>query len=219
MGEPKSIFATFGWTETPVISAILRYGLKEGDKIFLILPEWRDERSDAAIRDLKSFISSTKGVDVQEIRVNLEDFASSVSRIRRAIEDERGRKCIVNLSGGMRALVLSTYIAASVANHPNLSLELETENRRMRIEVPKLSVRDLSNTKLSRRMIQTMRKLLSGPKRSPDLRRELGISSSSFHRIQEELEKRGYIERRKVGKAYLISLTPRGRLILEFMGG
>lgn len=215
----KSIFVTFGWTESPIISAILRYGIKEGDHIFLILPERRDERSDAAIRDLKTFVSNyVKDVVISELRIDINNSITAIQKLKKMIERERGGGCIVNLSGGMRILVLLTYIAACLADHPSIVLELETEDKRALVEIPRLKLAELSKLDgLPWPTKEIIRELLTGPMRAPELRKKIGASPSTFHRAQTELLKLNYIEVRREGRACVLYLTRHGRMIAELL--
>lgn len=217
----KTIFVTFGWTESPAISSILRHGLSGGDRITLITLERRDERSEAALRDLKAFITNyARDIEISELRVNVDDPVTSIFKLKRALEEEKGRKCIVNLSGGMRAIVLFTYIASLLTEHPDVTVELETEDKRAVIEVPKLKLTDLIEVeKLSHLSREIMKELLVGPLKATELREKLKAVPSTFHYAQEELLKRGYIVRERKDKTYILRLTPRGKLLAKLLEG
>lgn len=213
----RTIFATFGWTEAPVISSILRYGLKKGDRIKLITPTREDERSVAALRDLKKFIENyIKEVEVITLRIDVENFMDGVLKLKKEIESEVGREVIINLSGGMRVLVLMAYIAASLSDLQNLLIELETEDRKVLSRVPKLRVEELARLKtLPWPTHRVMLELTRGPMNAAELRRRLNIPASTFHRTIEELVSKGYVIKEKTGKTFILSLTEHGRLISE----
>ncbi|MEM0235744.1 MAG: CRISPR-associated CARF protein Csa3 [Thermosphaera sp.] len=215
----KTIMATFGWTEASVISSILRHGLGNGDKILLVMPERRDERSEAALRDLKAFITThLKNVEISELRISVDNPATSIYKLKRAIEAERGRRCIINLSGGMRAVVVFTYIAALLAEHPDIIVELETEDRKTVIEVPKVRLADFIEVeKLPQRAKEIMRKLLQGPLDVVTLRKDLNVPASTLHYAQMKLLERNYIMREKKGKTFILKLTPSGELLARLM--
>jgi len=215
----KTVLATFGWTETPVISSILRHGLSDGDKILLITPERRDERSEAALRDLKAFITThLKNVEISELRISIDDPATSIYKLKRTIEDGRGRKCIINLSGGMRVVVLFTYIAVLLAEHPDIVVELETEDRKTVVEVPKVRLTDFIEVKkLPQLAREIMKQLLQGPLDMATLRKDLKVPASTFHNAQMKLLERGYIMREKKGKTFILRLTPSGELLARLI--
>jgi len=216
----KTIFVTFGWTEAPIISSILRYGLSEGDKIVVILPEQRDERSQIALRDLKSFILGyAKNIEINEMHISLEDPVDSIARLKNAIESERGRKCIVNLSGGMRAIVILTYLATLFAGHPEITIELETEDRKRVIELPEIRPEDLREFReLPSLTKEIIKHLLSGPIEASILRKKFNIPPSSFHNIQVKLVRMGYIEQERISKFIVLKLTSRGKLLAKLAG-
>ncbi|MEM4488614.1 MAG: CRISPR-associated CARF protein Csa3 [Desulfurococcaceae archaeon] len=217
----KTVLATFGWTEASVISSILRHGLSNGDKILLIMPERRDERSEAALRDLKAFITThLKNIGISELRITIDNPATSIYELKRAIEAERDRKCIINLSGGMRAVVVFTYIAALLAEHPNIVVELETEDRKTVIEVPKMRLADFIEVKkLPQLAKEIMKKLLRGPLDVATLRKDLNAPTSTLYYAQMKLLERGYIMREKKGKTFILKLTPFGELLARLMEG
>jgi len=215
----KTVLATFGWTEASVISSILRHGLSDGDKILLIMPERRDERSEAALRDLKAFITThLKNTEISELRISIDNPVISIYKLKRVIEDERGRRCIVNLSGGMRAAVLLTYIAALLAEHPDTIVELETEDRKMIVEVPKIRLTDFIEVKkLPQLAREIMRQLLRGPLDVATLRKDLNVPASTLYNAQMKLLERGYITREKKGKTFILRLTSSGELLARLM--
>ncbi|MEM4482119.1 MAG: CRISPR-associated CARF protein Csa3 [Archaeoglobaceae archaeon] len=214
----KTVIATFGWTEASVISSILRHGLSDGDKIILVMPERRDERSEAALRDLKTFITThLKNIEISELRISIDNPVTSIYKLKRTIEDESGR-CIVNLSGGMRAVVLFTYIATLLADHPDIVVELETEDRKMVIEVPKVKLTDFIEVKkLPHLAKEIMRQLLRGPLDVANLRKCLNVPASTLHNAQMKLLERGYITREKSGKTFILRLTPSGELLARLI--
>jgi CRISPR locus-related DNA-binding protein len=217
----KTLFVTFGWTEAPVISSILHYGLSEGDKIVVILPEQRDERSQVALHDLKSFILGyAKDIEINEMYISLEDPIDSITKLKNAIESERGRKCIVNLSGGMRAIVILAYLATLFAEHPEITIELETEDRKRVIELPEIRPEDLREFReLPSLAKEIIKHLLSGPVEASILRKKFNLPPSSFHNIQMKLVQMGYIKRERVNKFIVLKLTSRGKLLAKLAGG
>lgn len=215
----KTVFVTFGWTEIPVISSILRYGLNEGDRIVVILPEYRDERSQRALNDLETFISNyVKNVEITKVYINLEDIADSIYKLKSCIENEKGRKCIVNLSGGMRSIVIITYIATILAKHPDIMVELETEDRKRIIEIPEIKPEDLRKfEELSYLAKEIIKELLFGPLEAAVLRKKLNAAASSFHNAQMKLVEMGYIEREKKNKSSILKLTTRGKILAKLL--
>lgn len=215
----KTMLVTFGWTESPAISSILRHGLSDGDKVVLITLERRDERSESALRDLKTFITNyVKNVKISELRVSVDNPATSIFELKKAIENEKGRKCIINLSGGMRVIVLFTYIAVLLAEHSDTVVELETEDRRTVVEVPKLRLADLIEVKrLPYLAKEIMKQLLTGPLKATTLRKKLNVPASTFHNAQIKLLERGYITREKEDKTFTLRLTSLGKLLARLM--
>ncbi|MEM0010519.1 MAG: hypothetical protein QXT84_02365, partial [Candidatus Bathyarchaeia archaeon] len=127
----KTFIATIGWTEWPIASAITKHGLYEGDKIILLSPEKKDERSMAAVNEVKHFVSKfVPFVEVSEVSVPVHSPSDAILLLARLfIKESSSRDLIVNLSGGMRILVLETLIALTLIHIENLVLELQTEDK------------------------------------------------------------------------------------------
>ncbi|MCS7368050.1 MAG: CRISPR-associated CARF protein Csa3 [archaeon YNP-WB-062] len=212
----KCIIATFGWTEQFVLSSILKHGIKAGDKIILLIPAKRDEKSEAILRDFEQFLSKYgEGIKLENKRVPLQSFEEavvSISETLRNILSEGYDRLIINLSGGMRILILAAYVAAFLTCPRDIVIELETEDRERGYIVPNFSIKELIKLKdIERRILE---KLDKGIKSTPELLRELNIPRSTLHKHLKELEKNGLLTLKKNGRALTLNITALGKLTL-----
>jgi len=211
---PKSIIVTFGWTETPVIGAAVRHGLEPGDRIILLKPADSDERSERAINDLRVFLRNIPGIELIEREVDVSDFVSTIMSIKKIIENEKiGRDIIVNLSGGMRILVLATYLVSLFMK--NVNVEIESENRKVRLMLPSIDMIQVSRLKSNHIRLLSLLGLFGGTCLVKDLINASKMSRSTFYAHTKDLKKMGLIER--VSKRGILKITDKGILLVTLL--
>jgi CRISPR-associated protein Csa3 len=211
----RTFIATIGWTEWPIASALLKHGLSKGDKIILFSPEKKDERSREAINEVKSFVSRfAPDVDVSDIPVPVHDPAEAITILAKQISGEakEGRKLIVNLSGGMRALVVEVLLALTLLRIDDLALEIRTEDK-VDLNIPKVWE---PHPDLTREEIEVLKMLARGGSLSlSDIAKKLRISVATTHRILRRMEDGGALISKRIGKERIAELTPKGEIISE----
>lgn len=210
---PKCLITTFGWTEQFVLSSILRYGLNKGDEIVLLIPDLKDEKSEAIIKDFSSFLRKySEGIELRVERIPIDNFSSAVTRIARVIKRVKSKgECIFNLSGGMRILILATYTAILLLCPRNVKIEVETEDRKKVFEIPNISVESL--IKLSDIDRKIIKSISVKERTSSELIRELAIPTSTFHKHIKKLEKTGLLKITRKGRKLVIKSTDLGRIL------
>lgn len=208
----KYLIATFGWTEQFVLSSILKYGLSPQDRILLLIPDRKDEKSEIILRDFESFLKKySKEVSLCIKKISLESFNEAVKKISEILIEALSSKpdqLIVNLSGGMRALILATYIALQLISPKNLVIELETEDRSKNYLLPNLPYKML--VKLSKIKEKILLLLTIRPQNTVELLRELRIPRSTLHKHLKELNSLELISLERRGKTLYASLTQLG---------
>ena len=163
------------------------------------------------LREMLHVISGGE-IFFEHIHVPVKDFAEAVRILRELIEKEALKNNVyINLSGGMRILVLETYTASLLirAKGINVSftdLELEGSAGVVRL-TPLIFPRKFSNTKhkimteLNRRKTKTeMREISKGT----------GLSISTVSRTLRELASEGLVRLSKEGKKVLAEITDQG---------
>lgn len=216
--QMKTFVATIGWTEWPIASAIIKHGLSKGDRIILLSPEKKDERSRAAVNEVKHFVSKfVPFVEVSEVSVPIYSPSDAVPLLARLFAKEGSNAdLIVNLSGGMRILVIEALMALMLVNVKNLVLELQTEDK---VDVQLLilwkPMGDLSPPAKKALKILGER----GPVSLSDLASNLRVSVATAHRLLKSLEENNTVSSKKVGKERIMELTPKGRILLSVTSG
>lgn len=112
----RVLVATVGWTVERVWSALLSVGVSGGDRVFLVNSLPREERSEAAMGELRGRIEGLGvGAGVYEVWLDpREGFPRSVARLRSLPEDCGGCRAVYLAVGGLRWLVLAAAFAAVV---------------------------------------------------------------------------------------------------------
>ena len=214
----KTFVATIGWTEWPIASAIIKHGLSKEDKIILLSPDKKDDRSRIAIKEVENFVSKfVPYVKVSEVSVPVHIPTEAISLIAKLVSGEgRGRDLIVNLSGGMRILVLETLLALTLIHVDSLVLELQTEDK-VDLQLPVIwtpAENLLLEAKKALKMLGER-----GPVSLSDLANGLRLSVTTAYRLFKGLEANSIVCSKKVGKERIIELTPKGRILLSVVGG
>ena len=208
----RTFITTVGWTEWHIASALLKHGLSKGDKIILFSPEKRDERSREAINEVKSFVSKfAPGVDVSDVSVPVHNPVEAIVFLAKKIGSEAGdgRRLIVNLSGGMRILVIEVLLALTLLEVKNLELEIRTEDK-VDLSIPKIWRKQPTP---SREEITVLRVLSESRDVSlSDMAKRLRVSPATMHRILRRMEEEEFIETKKIGREKIAELTLKGEV-------
>lgn len=215
MDGKKTFIITLGWTEAPALSSLTKYGLGEGDKILVIIPNWEDKGVVTTLTNLKAIIEKiSPNIQIEKLQVDVKSFENSVTQISKKIIDEgkKGRKIIFNLSGGMRALILEAFLAAMLSGIKDISIELQSENRAFTIEIPILSAQLSKLSKIEKIIVNSIKKRSNS---ISELAKQLGKPISSIYRAAINLEKRGLIETIKEKRKRYLQLTSIGKLLAE----
>jgi CRISPR-associated protein Csa3 len=209
----KSFIITLGWTESPALTSLTKHGLAEGDTIILLTPDWRDEGVMATISNLKAIVGNiSQKIVLEELPVPIARFEEAVGVILKRLSKERaeGRKLIVNLSGGMRILIIEALIAVMTSGVKDTIIEVQSEDKRMTVEIPYLWEYTPS---LSHPQMTILKALINKPSSVSELAKIHGLPLSTTYRLILKLEGTGLIITEKVGRERVSRPTLRGKLV------
>lgn len=200
-----TLIATLGFDERFCYRAILRHGIKEGDEIVLITAEIV-EKVEKAFEWIKKLVqtSFSDKVVVRIIQIDVRSFEKSIKTILDTLDSAEGR-IIVNLSGGMRALVIIMLIACIMRPKKDMSIEIETEDLSSLLTVPK-ELLQLIKESPSIIHLEILKIVKNGIKKAESISKELKRDASTVRRHLAELEKVGLIKVEK-RKPLIVSLT------------
>ncbi len=205
---------TLGYTEWPVVSSLVKHGLESGDRIVTIVPLKSDARSAAAIQEIRNFLSKfSPGVSLEVLTVDVIKFEQAVATVLKRLfkEKKEGRNVIVNLSGGMRILILETYTALLLSGSAAVS-EIVTEDKQ------ELALPSLSTVSVLSLLKESDLRVLEAAKNSESvvaLAKTARLPLATAYRRVVALEKMGLLATVKRDRVRTVSLTALGRVILE----
>lgn len=189
-----ALIATLGFDEKFCYRAILRHGIKEGDKIVLFTAEV-NERVLKAYEWIKKLVrtSFASEVEVKLIQLDISNLENSIKRFLDEIRSLGDSKIIVNLSGGMRALVVIVLLGCIMLRRKNLEIEIETEDFSNVIVIQETLI-SLVGSEINTEKLEVLKLVKDGYRDVRSISKELRKDSSTVRRHLSDLEKMGLIE-------------------------
>jgi CRISPR locus-related DNA-binding protein len=212
------IAVTSGFDEKFAIRALMRHPPSDRTRVVVLLPEeGQDERVERGLSVLNDFVKryvNEEGVEL--MKVPIWDFHGSVLTLARAFRSWAERPIILNLSGGMRLLVVEALCAALISRVP-MTIEVESEDGKA---LAAFITNDLSFPEIDELDRRIMESLARGVRTLGLLSEELGIYKPTVWRRLRRLERAGMVKlsqgkRREV----VVSLTERGQIYSELLSG
>ncbi len=209
-----ALILTLGFDEKFCYRAILRHGIKEGDKIILLTAGLVD-RVKKAYEWIKTFVERSYDVEVRLIQIDVKDFIKAIRDVMNTLDEFKDYNLIVNLSGGMRALAITVLLALMIKSMRNVRLEIELEDFSGLIEIPQnlLRIHEIRQN-LTEEKIEILKLIAQGLRDVKSLSKTLKRDVSTIRRHISSLEELGLIvvERRKPLE---VKTTELADLILE----
>jgi len=217
----KTFVSTLGFTESLVLAPIVKLGLNRDDRLIILVPSGLgdEDRTENTLRKLRDMLNAICGdsFDMRTVSVPVDDFAEAVRTVRKIIIDEaeaESRTVYVNISGGMRALVIEAYTATLLARtlRGNIAFtELELEGSAGSVKIIPVT--------FPKRFTETKRRILkelageTAPLGMKELAERTGLSLPTLSRNLREMMRDGLVELRKEGKRILAHITKEGRIL------
>ena len=217
----KTFVSTLGFTESLVLAPIIKLGLNRDDKLIILIPSGLggEDRTENTLRKLRDMLNAISGgsFNMQTVSIPVDDFAEAVRMIRRIIIREaelKNRTVYVNVSGGMRALVIEAYTATLIArtirrNITFTELELEGSAGSLKI-IPITFPKQFTETK--RRILKELAKEET-PTGMRELAERTNLSLPTLSRNLREMAKDHLIELKKERRRILAKITKEGKIL------
>ncbi len=173
----RTYVITLGYDEKFALRFLLRHPVEEGDKVYIVMPEGGDEKVLNAFRNLNKLVDGVKPIEL-----NLDRPVEEVSRISRLLAEETSGDLFLCLSGGMRAVVVITLLAAQKLVRETTRrawLEIEFENLSGYMRMP-LNVITLPRNERYLKILKAIREL--GKTSIRNLSLSTGIPITTVHR-------------------------------------
>jgi len=210
----KTIIITFGFDEKFAIRGLLRNGLNYGDKVLVFTAKPIIDKVERALHILEEFVSKYyRGVTFKVVSVNVQDFNSAILQIGRTLREEAEGEKIINLSGGMRSLIIETLAAVLIMGMEG-EVEVELENFEGVIKFP------LNIIKVKPPLSEEFKKILNtlieeGGLSISELSRRLNVAKSTIHRRIKILKEMGLVETEYERKRLMCSATSIAKLFIS----
>jgi len=211
---PKALISTLGFDEKFCYRAVLRHGIREGDKIILVTAKLV-EKVLKAFDQVRSFVTTSYGdkVSIKVVELDPNDIVSSVKRMINEIKMLDDYEIIVNLSGGMRVLIFIVLLALMLSRVKISKMEMELEDFSGVVELsPALLEIPRMIAELSEEKLEILKLIREGIDDVNSLALRLKKDESTIRRHLSDLEDLSLIivERRKPMK---VKLSPVAELM------
>jgi CRISPR locus-related DNA-binding protein len=210
----KALVTTIGFDERFVVRALIRY-LENIDHFIGILSTPIEQRALQAISNIKNFIDkyvvdSGKRLAYEFIEIDITDPYEAIARLKRIFTSNN--EYIINLSGGMRALTIVTFIAFIISRaRGEIEIELENLQGRISIDPRIITAGPLSSDE--EKIVNTIKKL--GRATYRDIMKETGIPRATLFKHLSSLRSRGVIDQQREGRNTYYMLTNIGRSLSD----
>lgn len=191
----KCVMMSFGFDSSVMLRAYSEYDLESEDKVVLVVPMEENARSDSAVKDVESFLSSlrSRGVDIglDILKVNANDIEESVTRIVDFL-GQTDRPCYLEATGGVRSICVALTIVGTLLNTEVSGFRTinEANGQIISVSLPCFDYK-ISNTK--KEILNSL--LREGSATTKHLSTNLGRDVSTINRHLSELEKQFLVER------------------------
>jgi CRISPR locus-related DNA-binding protein len=210
----RALVTTIGFDERFVVRALIRY-LENIDHFIGILSTPIEQRALQAISNIKNFIDkyvvdSGKRLAYEFIEIDITDPYEAIARLKRIFTSNN--EYIINLSGGMRALTIVTFIAFLISRaRGEIEIELENLQGRISIDPRIITAGPLSSDE--EKIVNTIKKL--GRATYRDIMKGTGIPRATLFKHLSSLRSRGVIDQQREGRNTYYMLTNIGRSLSD----
>jgi CRISPR locus-related DNA-binding protein len=146
LARKRTFIATLGFNESLVLATKPTFGSENFDKLIIITSKDSFKQTLSAIkviaRLVESFRFTGKTIDLEKIYVEETEFKKNLSTLQEIImtEASENREIYINLSGGMRILVITLFMAALLSQQVITTIMISPENQKgiKTLELPKI---------------------------------------------------------------------------------
>jgi CRISPR-associated protein Csa3 len=205
-----------GFDERFAIRSILRTGLSSGDKVLIFTAEPIVDKAEKALQIVLEFLKKYfEGVEYEVISIPTKDFERSVSMIGERLMKLKslGYDVILNLSGGMRSLIIELLVASTLVGLKGVvEVELENLEGYLSFTVDVLRIR----APLKEEYKSVLNAIIeAGEINLSQLSRKVAMAKSTIHKIVKKMIEEGLVEYEKVGKEYRLKARTIAKLFTK----
>jgi CRISPR-associated protein Csa3 len=198
------IIITLGFDEKFALRAITRRGLKPEDEILIVMSKPFDERAEKAFQNFTNILEKAfQKPKITRINVEAKKLDEAISTLLQEFLKRREVKFVINLSGGLRALITEVLISALILKI-NGEVEVELEDSSGLISFPLEILYSLNLDEVDKVLLNSIK----GEENFSTISRKLNISKTTVWRRIKRLQKLGVIKQN-----HKISLTKLGFML------
>lgn len=212
-GDASLIYLTpFGFDPSHVISVIVEKGIKDKDRIVLVIPEVNeeDERFIRGKQEVENTIDRISDANIDILKVDHKDFEESVLKISKFISEEKGPFCL-NASQAAREILIATLMAALFQRNKFEDFVIFSDVDRRNLKNAELPF----PVQLSEKEKKIVKKVRRGITVS-ELAEALNIDNSTASRKINTLEEKNILKTKKQGRRKKLKLTFTGKIYRSF---
>ncbi len=202
-----ALIMTLGFEPGPLVSAVAKHlgeGFNPNAEIIILTPTFSDERAERAWRELQNIFEMMKPKDsllhLKKIEIDLTNCTKAILQVKSILSGFREKKVHISLTGGMRALILATYIACLLTKWVSTpEVDISLEGKGLTLRIPKIA--SILRPVVSYRKLELLRYMEPGVVyKLDDLCGFLPERDrSTIYRYLREMTEIGLIERKKRG--------------------
>jgi len=212
----KTLILSLGFDERFAIRSVLRTGLSRGDRVLIFTAEPIVDKTEKALKIVLEFLKKYfEGIECEVISIPTKDFEQSISIIGERLMKLKslGYDIILNLSGGMRSLIIE-LLAASILIGLRGIVEIELENLEGYLSFP-IDILKIK-TPLKDEYKNVLNAIIeAGEINLSQLSRRIAMAKSTTHKIVKKMIEEGLIEYEKVGKEYHLKAKTIAKLLIK----
>ncbi|AAK41677.1 CRISPR locus-related DNA-binding protein [Saccharolobus solfataricus] len=200
------LILTLGFDEKFQYRALMRQG-KNVDKV-IIIGGFEEEKAKKALESLVNFLR-TVNVPFEIVEVDPRDFENVIENVGKVIVNNAGKDFMVNLSGGMRLMILAVF-SAFLLTGIDATIEIETEDL---TKVYYFRVSDVTSPSLflTKAHLTILKAIKDGYSSANMISKTTGIPLTTTWRRLNELRKEKFIDE-------FNKLTIKGEILLKIYG-
>jgi len=198
------IVITLGFDEKFALRAITRRGLKPEDEVLIVMPKPSDERAERAFQNFTNILEKAfQKPKITRINIEARKLDEAFSTLFQEFLKRRSFKFVINLSGGLRALITEVLISALILKIYG-EVEIELEDFSGLISFPLEILHSLNLDEVDKVLLSS----IEGEENFSTISRKLNISKTTVWRRTKNLQKLGIIKQN-----HKISLTKLGSML------
>jgi len=210
----KLYVSTLGFEEKFTIRGLLRASLNPGDFIHVFLAEPLEDKAKNALEIVKKFVEEYLGfIELRYTVLPVIEYSKAIGKAVKVFKMYNNVDLVIlNLSGGMRALILEVLAASLITLNPaRTTIEIELESLKGYIRAPLTLLTHIPPTSEEEELL---RKISEGNTTLESLAKGLNQPKSTIHRRVRKLIDKGLLSEEHYGRKTYYKLTDLGRIYI-----